>query len=108
MRHNLGYYSKKWVWQSLSNIYFLSSYLQVVQTSTDLDGKFFAPFKATDFQQVQTCNTLQMLNTKKYDTMNWFHLDQRNGDFNDLESSSVLQNGACRLSVPASFTFGYT
>jgi hypothetical protein len=26
----IGRYSKKWVWQSLSNIYFLSSYLQVV------------------------------------------------------------------------------
>ncbi len=32
--------------------------------------KLFAPFKATDFQQVQTCNTSQTSNTKKYGTIN--------------------------------------
>ncbi len=44
-----------------------------------------------DFQQVQTCNILQTFNTKEYGTMNWFHLDWRNGDFNDLELSSVYK-----------------
>jgi hypothetical protein len=40
---------------TISLLYNLQCYSQVLQTSTDPDQQFSAPFKAGNFRQVQTC-----------------------------------------------------
>jgi len=62
-------YSKKWVWQSLQIVYFLSSDLQVLETSTDLNSEISAPFKAGTSRQVQTCLQYTKIHTKKYNIL---------------------------------------
>ncbi len=66
-----------------------SRYLQVVWTSTDLDPKFSAPFKAGKSRQVQTCLQYTKYTHKGIQYFNWFVLDRRNGNSNDLETQSV-------------------
>jgi hypothetical protein len=70
-------------------IYFLSSYLQVIKTSTDLDSEFSAPFKAGTSRQVQTCLQSTENTHKEIQHFNWFFLDRRNWNSDDLETQSV-------------------
>ncbi len=49
------YYSEKYVWLHNSLLFNLQCYWQVLQTSTDPDQQFSAPFKAGNSRQVQTC-----------------------------------------------------
>jgi hypothetical protein len=70
-------------------IYFLSSYLQVIKTSTDPDSEFSAPFKAGTSRQVQTCLQATENTHKAIQHFNCFFLDRRNGNPDDLETQSV-------------------
>jgi hypothetical protein len=70
-------------------IYFLSSYLQVIKTSTDLDSEFSALFKAGTSRQVQTCLQYTENTHKEIQHFYWFNLDRRNGNSDDLETPSV-------------------
>jgi hypothetical protein len=70
-------------------IYFLSSYLQVIKTSTDPDSEFSAPFKAGTSRQVQTCLQSTENTHKEIQHFYWFNLDRRNGNSDDLETQSV-------------------
>jgi hypothetical protein len=72
-----------------SNCFILSSYLQVIKTSTDLDSEFSAPFKAGTSRQVQTCLQSTENTNKEIQHFNWFILDRRNRNSDDLEAQSV-------------------
>ncbi len=52
---NLSWYSEKYIWLHNYLFYNLQCYWQVLQTSTDPDQQFSAPFKARNSRQVQTC-----------------------------------------------------
>ncbi len=69
--------------------FIVSSYLQVIKTSTDLNSEFSAPFKAGMSRQVQTCLQSSENTQKEIQHFNWFILDQRNGNSDDLETQSV-------------------
>jgi hypothetical protein len=72
-----------------SNNLFISSYIQVIKTSTDLDSEFSAPFKAGTSRQVQTCLQSTENTDKEIQHFNWFILDRRNGNSDDLETQSI-------------------
>ncbi len=72
-----------------SNNLSISSYLQVINTSTDLNSEFSAPFKAGTSRQVQTCLQSTENTDKEIQHFNWFILDRRNGNSDDLETQSV-------------------
>ncbi len=78
-------YRTKWVFK----YFILSSYLQVIKRSTDLYSEFSAPFKAGTSRQVQTCLPSTENTDKEIQHFNWFILDRRNGNSDDLETQSV-------------------
>jgi hypothetical protein len=69
--------------------FIVSSYLQVIKTSTDLDSEFSAPFKAGTSRQVQTCLQSTENTHKEIQHFNWLILDRRNGNSNDTQSVDV-------------------
>ncbi len=86
---NLSWYREKYIWLHNSLFYNLQCYWQVLQTSTDLDQQFSAPFKAGNSRQVQTCYKTNGSNTKETATFSSLQRYRRNGSSHDLEALSV-------------------
>ncbi len=94
------YYSEKYIWPHNSLLYSLQCWWQVLQTSSDPDQQFSAPFKAGNSRQGQTCYK-PMVQTQRKLIFSSLHRYRRNGSSHDLETLSTNSMTLAALCVQA-------